>query len=144
METDIGVTRPVRFLKGVKQGDVLPALLVCIVIAAIILKTESDCKSGFSIGGHLLSNLSYADDIAATNTSKEELQAFLDCVVKYLAEVGLFINVSKTECMTTDKTNDLYLTINGKQVKQVNQFVYLGHRFLLQMMELQQLNIVLV
>ena len=30
--------------------------------------------------------------------------------------------------MTTDKTNDLYLTINGKQVKQVNQFFYIGHK----------------
>ena len=56
------------------------ALLFCIVIAAIILKTESDW---FFIGGHLLSNLSYADDKAATNTSQEELQALLDCVVKY-------------------------------------------------------------
>ena len=128
IKTDIGITRPVKILKGVKQGDVLSALLFCIVIAAIILKAESDCKSGFSIGGHLLSNLSYADDIAAINRSQEELQAFLDCLVKYSAEVGLFINVSKTECMTTNKNKDLYLTINGKQIKQVNQFAYLGHK----------------
>ena len=136
IKTGIGITLPVRILKGVKQGGVLSALLFCIVTAAIILKTESDCKSGFSIGGHLLSNLSYTDGIAATNASQEELQAFLDCVVKYSAEVGLFINASKTECMTTEKTNDLYLTINGKQVKQVDKFSTLATRYILQMMEL--------
>ena len=97
------------------------------MIAAIISKAESDCKSGFSIGGHLLSNLSYADDIAAINQSPKDLQAVLDCIVKYSAEVGLFLNISKTECMSTDQNSPLILTIDGKQIKQVSLFAYLGH-----------------
>ena len=52
------------------------------------------------MGGQLLSNLTYADDVAATNRSQQQLQTFLDCLVKYSSEVGLFINVSKTS-MTT-------------------------------------------
>ena len=101
----------------------------CIVIAAIILKTETECNSGFSIGGHLLSNLSYADDIAAISVSSQELQTFVDCLAKYSAEVGLFVNVSKTNCMTTDKSNQpLHLTIYGKPIKQVSEFIYLGHK----------------
>ena len=128
IKTDIGIFRPVKILKGVKQGDILSALLFCIVIATFILEAESECKSGFSIGGQLLSNLTYADDIAATNRSQRELQTFLDCLVKYSSEVGLHINVSKTECMTTAKNHTLHLTVNGKQIKQVNDFVYLGHK----------------
>ena len=85
-----------KILKGVKQGDVLSALLFCIVIAAIISKAESDCESGYSIGGHLLSNLAYADDIAAIDSTQGQLQDFINCIVKYSAEVGLHINVSKT------------------------------------------------
>ena len=103
IKADIGISRAVQILKGVKQGDIHSAILFCIVIAAIISKAESDCKSGFSIGGHPLPNLSYADDIAAINQSPKDLQAFLDCIVKYSAEVGLFLNISKTECMSTDQ-----------------------------------------
>ena len=112
-----------------KQGDVLSALLFCIVIAATILKSETECNSGFSIGGNLLSNLIYADAIAAISGSSQELQAFLDCLVKYSSEVGLFVNISKTKCMTTDKSDQpLHLTIYGKPIVQVSDFIYLGHK----------------
>ena len=95
IKTDIGISQPVKILKGVKQGDILSALLFCIVIAAIISKAEHDCKTGYSIGGQILSNLAYADDIAAIDTSQKRSQNFLDCIVRYSAEVGLHINVSK-------------------------------------------------
>ena len=129
IKSDIGTSRQIKILKGVKQGDILSALLFCIVIATIILKAESECSSGYSIGGHLLSNLSYADDIAAIAKSSNDLQKFLDLVVEYSAEVGLFVNVTKTECMTTDKNSPpLNITIYGKPIKQVSEFVYLGHK----------------
>ena len=83
----------------------------------------------FSIGGHILSNLSYADDIAAMSNSRYELQIFLHLLTKYAAEVGLKINVSKTRCVTTDKINtNLHLTIDNNQISQVTEFIYLGHK----------------
>ena len=129
IKTDIGTSQPVNILKGVKQGDILSAILFCIVIASIINKTESSCNSGFSIGGHLLSNLGYADDIAILNNSEIEIQKFIDILSKNAEEVGLFINVSKTKCMSTHKNKQpLNLTVYGKQVKQVTEFIYLGHK----------------
>ena len=62
------------------------------------------------------------------NTALKDLQNFIDCLVKYSAEVGLYSNVSKTECMSTDQNNNLHLTINGKIIKQVKNFIYLGHK----------------
>ena len=117
-----------KILKGVKQGDVLSALLFCIVISAIVTKAKEDCQTGFSNAGQLLSNLTYADDIALKNRIQQDLQQCIDSLVKHSAEVGLYINVSKTECMTTDPNTDLVLNINGKRIKQVNEFVYLGHK----------------
>ena len=76
IKTDLGITRPVKILKGVKQGDVLSALLLCIVITTVIWKAEPDCMSGFTIGGQLIANLAYADDISLTNSSQRELQKF--------------------------------------------------------------------
>ena len=87
------------------------------------------CSSRLHIGGQLLSNLSYADDIAAVSKSQIDLQNFLNSLARHATEVGLSINVSKTECMTTDKSNQpLHLSIYDKPIKQVTEFVYLGHK----------------
>ena len=129
IKTEFGTSRCVDILKGVKQGDVLSAILFCIVIAALVLQVENECTSGFSIGGHTLSNLSYADDIAVISNSRCELQIYLHPLAKYAAEVGLKINVSKTKCMTTDKINtNLHLTIDNNKMSQVTEFIYLGHK----------------
>ena len=37
IKTDLGISKPVSILKGVKQGDVLSAILFCIVIASIFV-----------------------------------------------------------------------------------------------------------
>ena len=76
-----------------------------------------------------MSNRSYADDVAAINNNHVELQLFIDSLAKQAAEVGLFINISKTKCMTRANSNQiLNVTIYNKQVKQVNDFIYLGHK----------------
>ena len=124
IKTDIGISRHFDILKGVKQGDILSAILFCIVIASIIYKTESSCNSAFSIGGHLLSNLGYADDIATLNYSELEMQKYIDTLAKNAEEVGLFINVSKTKCMTTNKNNQpLNLKVYGKPISQVTELI---------------------
>ena len=51
----------------------------------------------------IMSNLSYADDIALTNTSSANLQIFVIELAKKADEIGLEINFSKTEFMTMDK-----------------------------------------
>ena len=105
------------------------------------MKAESDCNFGYSIGGHLPSNLSYADDIAAIARSAKELQQFIDCVVKHSADVGLFVNVSKTECMMTDKNSpSLNITIYGKPIKKFRNLSTLDTNYHLLTMELQQSN----
>ena len=81
IKTDIGITRNIAIKKGVKQGDVLSAILFCIVLASVILKTEQQCPdSGYSIGGQILSNLSYADDIALLNIDIASLQRFINAL----------------------------------------------------------------
>ncbi len=77
VKTDNGETRKINILKGVKQGDVLYAVLFCVVIALIIQKADEECHCGASIGGHRKSNLSYADDIAVLSNSVDGLQKSL-------------------------------------------------------------------
>ena len=89
VQTDIGTSRCVDILKGLKQGDVLSGILFCTVIAglaALIQQTESECQSNYPIGGSLLSNFSYADDIVALSNSRSDLQHFLDILVKHMQQ----------------------------------------------------------
>ncbi len=129
VKTDIGKTRRINILKGVKQGDVLSAILFCIVIAAIQQQVEEECNSGISMGGHLISNLSYADDIAVVSNSVDGLQKYLDALSYHSSQVGLHINVAKTKCMSiTKEPQQLQLKIYGKEIEEVSDFVYLGHK----------------
>ena len=91
-----------KILKGVKQGDILAAILFCIIVASIILLSEEECDTGFSIGGQILSNLSYADDIAVMSHDRVKLHKLIDALAKHAKNIGLSINISKTKCMTTD------------------------------------------
>ena len=107
----------------------LISVLFCVALAAVLFKTEEACGSGFSIGGIDISNLSYADDIALLNECSLKLQHFVDELAKNAKEIGLEINLKKTGCMSTNKLQqDLNLTIYGKPIKQVSQFIYLGHK----------------
>ena len=129
IKTDLGCSRFVDIKKGVKQGDMLSAILFCVALAAVMLKTEASCGSGFSIGGRILSNLSYADDISLLNECPTKLQNFVNELAKNAKEIGLEINLSKTKSMSTDKTQlPLNITIYGKPIKQVTEFIYLGHK----------------
>lgn len=58
------------------------------------LYTESTGKSGFSTGGHYLSNLGYTDDIMAVNDFSQEIQKFINIFTKDAKEVDLIINQS--------------------------------------------------
>jgi len=55
----------------------LSTILFFVVLAAVMLNTEEVCQSRFSIGGCILSNLSYADDIALLNECSIKLQEFV-------------------------------------------------------------------
>ena len=50
-------------------------------------------------------------------------------LTKNAKEIGLEVNLKKTESMSTDKLKlPLNLTIYDKPIKQVTEFVYLGHK----------------
>ena len=71
--TSVGDTRWFEILRGVKQGDVLSALLFCIAIGVITTKAFEDNNFGIPIGGQNWSDLGYADDLAILARSKVEL-----------------------------------------------------------------------
>ena len=108
----------------------LSAILFCVALSAAIFKTEKECiDSGFIVGGELISNLSYADDIAFTNSSIANLQSLLNRLCPNAKEIVLRINLAKTVAMTTDINQlNIDIRLNNKKIDLVHEFVYLGHK----------------
>ena len=114
--------------RGVRQGCVLSPDFFNLYSEMIFREIE-DMK-GINIGGRNVNNLRYADDTALIADSERNLQNILNVVAKKSEQMGLMLNVKKTECMVisrNDNTPSCNLDYKGELVKQVNQFIYLGH-----------------
>lgn len=62
------MSRPVKILKGVKQGNVL---IFYVIIVTVILRAKSECSPGFSVD-LLISNLSYDNDTTDISKSQDD------------------------------------------------------------------------
>ena len=130
IRTAVGNTRLISILKGVKQGDVLSALLFCIVISVITYKAFNNKNYGISIGGTNWSDLSYADDLGVIAKDKAELVEMMERLAKESAYFGLEINFSKTKIMPigpyAKSFTESKMKIIGKEIDIVCNFEYLG------------------
>ena len=90
-----------------------------------------DFIGGARIGGRVISNLRYADDVVLIAGGMEELQELVDRVSKASSQFCLSLNPSKTKVMKIRRkpSNDEelnFITFNNKRVENVKEFIYLG------------------
>ncbi|GFR58185.1 RNA-directed DNA polymerase from mobile element jockey-like [Elysia marginata] len=98
-------------------------------LSEMILR-DLDNFQGIGLGGYNINNIRYADDTVLMAQSEQSLQKMLDIVVKESEIKGLSLDIAKTESMTISKkpqAPSCKIRSNGTQVKQVNQFKYLGY-----------------
>ena len=122
-----GLSEWFETIVGVKQGCILSPLLFNIFLEAIMSQALRDGEEGAVIGGYLISNLRFADDIAGLGETREALDRLM-CRISLEAEkLGMSVNVDKTEvqCIGQDQ-QIINVAINGKKLNQVEEFVYLG------------------
>ena len=85
---------------------------------------------GVKINGENINNIRYADDTVLIADSEENLQRLLDITIEKSEEMGLTLNVKKTECMVISKkaiAPSCNLQSRGQQIKLVKKFKYLGY-----------------
>ena len=130
---------------GTGQGDIQgpPVFNVCINLAAHLAEMRKTISHGALILESIppdvppvyVTDLDYADDMAALDNTKEGLQETTDLLAKFSSYSGLKINVGKTKSMAASKNADqrpynekstLDLSIDGTPVEQVSNFTYLG------------------
>jgi len=86
---------------------------------------DDEFQGGLQIGGRIITNLRYADDIILLATSEAELQELVDRLDLASRKYSLLINVNKTKVMASDGIACRVLMQN-ELLEQVDTFPYLG------------------
>ena len=92
-----------------------------------MLYATHDTTIGAKIQGNLISNIRFADDVVLLAEDVTDLQTIVDKVFQSSSDLGLKINIAKTEVQTISRNEiQLNININRQQLKQVDEFIYLG------------------
>ena len=68
----------------------------------------------------------YADDIAVTNNTLQDANTLLLKIELAVREIGLNIDIDKTEYIKFNQNNNLHILESGNMIKRVEDFKYLG------------------
>jgi len=85
-----------RPVDTVRQGCVLSPYLFNILAEMVMRETLHGFQGGLQIGGQMIMNLRYADDIILLATSEAELQELVDHLDRVSRRHSLLINIDKT------------------------------------------------
>ena len=98
VRTGHGTTDWFQIVKGVRQGCILSPCLFNLYAEYIIRNTGLDeAQAGIKVAGRNIDNLRYADDTTFMAKIEEELKNLLIKVKEETEEVGLKLNIQKTD-----------------------------------------------
>ena len=119
---------------GVLQGDTLAPYLF-ILCLDYVLRTSADIHKDLGLEliksrssrypAITITDVDYADDIALLSNTIDEATKLLHYIENAAREIGLYINAKKTEFISYNQEGEIK-SLDGKNIKSVNEFVYLG------------------
>ena len=93
------------------------------------LSQEEDnrLERGFTWSNFItLEDLDFADDVALLSSRHSDMQEKTERFSHFASQLGLQLNANKTEEMRFNVTSSNKLKVDGKEIKQVDKFIYLG------------------
>jgi len=111
--------------KGIRQRCVLSPYLFNILVEMVMRETLDGFEGGLQIGGRMITNLRYADDIILLATSEAELQELVVRLDRVICKYSLLINIDKTKVMASDG-KACRILIQNELLEQMDTFPYLG------------------
>ena len=116
-----------RTTVGVRQRCLLSPILFNLYWGRIMRETLHNFKSTNSIGGRIISNLRFPDDIDLIGGSNDELQELTDRMSNSAREYGMEISSEKKKVMVNSGDNTkVQIGMKGQQLEEVMAFKYLG------------------
>jgi hypothetical protein len=121
------LTEPIRINSGVIQGYILSPTLFLLELDGVMRKVMEKRKKGIQWGlPDILEDLDFADDTCLLSQRYRDMETKLIKLQKDAEDAGLQINVNKTKEMRINSNIEHSLSINGKDIEQVESFLYLG------------------
>ena len=119
--------------QGVRQGAILSPLLYSVFVDEL-LDILSESGYGAMVGDNYCGAPMYADDLALTAESPEDLQAMLDLVSNYARRWRYSFNAQKSAIMVFGEApraraaarNSRQWTLNGTVIQEANEYHHLG------------------
>ena len=93
------MSEEIKILRGVRQGDPISPKLFTATIEEVFKNCEIE-ERGIDIDGEKLTDLRFADDVALTANSVEDMEIQLDILNQESKKIGLKIHRGKTKFMT--------------------------------------------
>jgi len=95
--------------------------LLIIFLEAVIAIALDNSHSGAVINGVVIPDLRFADDIVLLSENVSDLQVTADYIAQTAKNLGMCINVSKTEIQyPSHGSNNFQIYINGQQLQQMD------------------------
>ena len=112
---------------GVKQGCVISGLLFLIVMDWIMTKTVENDNNGIRWNfTTVLEDIDFADNVALLSSTKTHIQKKVDHLNKHSKAIGRKTSIKKTKLMRYNARDQTSVSIDGKDVEDVDSFTYLG------------------
>ena len=122
-----GITNWFQIGKGVCRGCILSSCLFNLHAEYIMRNAGlEEAQAGIKIAGRHINNLRYADDMTLMAESEEELKSLLMKVKEESENVGLELNIQKTNIMASGPITSWQ--IDGETVETVSDFIFWGSK----------------
>ena len=116
-----------RTTVGVRQGCLHSPTLFNIFLERIMCEALDDHKGSVTIGGRLIINFRFADDIVINAEEEEEAGVLIDRLDRTTTKYKMDIGPDKTKVMTNNPNGfQREIKINGQRLEEVENFKYLG------------------
>ena len=116
-----------RTTVGVRQGCLLSPTLFNIFLERIMCEAFDDHEGIVSIGGRLITNFRFADDIVVNAEEEEEAGVLIDRLDRTTTRYKMEIGPEKTKVMTNNPNGfQREIKIKGQRLEEVENFKYFG------------------